>query len=201
VPAYLTGLYQWGLRFGMQFNQCLLEESEFKRFDAIVMASGMGVKRFAPLKALPIYPMKGQVLKIAWPHNLPPLPCSLISEGFIVMEKEGKSCLAGATFERKFEDANPDPSIASPLIKEKIISFFPSLKDAPILDCKAGIRAIALNNGPPLLGKVLNNIWYITGLGAKGLLYHGHLGDLLAKAILANDPSLLTKYFNESGLM
>lgn len=192
VKSYLEGLWQMGLRFGLQYLQKgLSEEEEFKKYDKVVFGIGMGVKHFPFLSHLQVYPVKGQMIKLKWPENTPPLPFSLVSEGYIVMDKEGKTCMAGATFERKFFDEKPDISFAAPFIKEKIVSFFPALKDAQVLECRAGVRAACQNSLFPLVGKVSDKYWYVTGLGSKGLLFHGFIGDILAKAILNNDPSLI----------
>lgn len=194
VKAYMQGLWQISLRFGLHFHQKIFsDESEFAYYDRVVFASGMGVKQVRPLSHLPLTAVKGQLLRIKWPENLPPLPFSLISEGFVVMEEGNKSCLVGSTFERSFVDENPDLATALPLIKEKISLFFPQIMESEILECKAGIRASSIHH-KPLIGKFLDKYWYITGLGSKGLLYHGYLGNLLAQAILNDDPRLIADF-------
>lgn len=191
VKAYLEGLWQISLRFGLHFHQRLFtDEAELAKYDKVVFATGMGLKQVGPVAHLPLAPVKGQLLRLKWPENLPPLPFSLISEGFVVMEKGNKTCMVGATFERQFKTEEPDLATALPHIKERIKHFFPSLINAEILECKAGIRATSLNQ-QPLLGKFLDKYWYITGLGSKGLLYHAYLGELLAKAILNDDPEII----------
>lgn len=192
VKAYMQGLWQMSLRFGLHFHQTFFtEEAHFANYDQVVFASGMGVKLVQ--RHLPLTPVKGQILRIKWPENLPPLPFSLISEGFIVMEEGNKTCLVGSTFERSFRNEDPDLTTALPLIQEKISLFFPSIMQSEILECKAGIRASSIHH-QPLLGKFLDKYWYITGLGSKGLLYHGYFGNRLAEAILNNDPRLLSGY-------
>jgi glycine/D-amino acid oxidase-like deaminating enzyme len=191
VKEYLLGLWQMGLRFGLQFQQKVFLEEDFGKFDKIVFATGTSTKNFKPLSHLPIGAIKGQMLRLKWPEHIAPLSHSLMAEGYVVMDKEKKSCMVGATFERDFVDALPHQDVAHPLIMEKIKPFFPSLEKAPILECHAGIRAISLREHLPIVGKVLDKYWFITGLGAKGLLYHGYLADALARAILRDDPSFL----------
>ena len=193
VKSYLEGLWQTGLRFGLQFHQkALTEESDFKRYDRVIFAGGLGVKKFPPLSDLPLTAVKGQSLLLKWPTNIPPLPFSLFSDGYVVMGKEGKTCIAGATFEREFKDDKPNTEVAYGLIKEKLLPFFPALNKAEILDCYAGIRAMPpTERAFPYLGKVQEKYWFVTGLGSKGLLFHGYLGDILAQAILADNPSLI----------
>lgn len=192
VPTYLEGLWQGCARLGTQFHQrSIVDMKELEAFDHVIFALGHKLKAFAPFQSVPIRPIKGQILELGWPADLPPLPFSLISQGYLVMGKQQNTCIAGATFEREFKNEKPDTDVAIPLIMSKITPFFPALAKAQILSCHAGIRATSPENHHlPLVGRISEKQWYITGLGSKGLLYHAWLGDLLAQAILNNDPSV-----------
>lgn len=190
VPAYLDGLWQLCLRFGLKYHQKLVtKQSELHPFDRVIFAVGANIQRFPFFADLPLQRIKGQALRLEWPH---PLPMSLlISDGHLVPCKEPNYYLAGATFERHFTDEKPHPEIAISQIMGKLLPFLPELAKAKIVDCWAGIRAMPERGKGPLLGRVTPEYWYITGLGAKGLLLHGYLTDLLAQAVLQDDPSLL----------
>lgn len=194
VPKYLDGLWQSCALLGTQYIQtAMIKEQDLARYDRIVFALGYAIKGFKPLEALPVESVKGQALILKWPLGIPPLPFSLISEGYLVMGKETSSCIAGATYERTFTTHLPEPAVAIPEIRRKISTFFPSLAEAEIISCQAGIRAASKHNHQPLVGKTSDKFWFITGLGSKGLLYHAWLGNLLSLALLKDDESLLPK--------
>ena len=80
VPKYLEGLWQASARLGAQFHQTALVESEtFEKYDRIVMAMGHAITGIPPLNQLPIHPVKGQLLVLKWPEDIPtsPSPSSL----------------------------------------------------------------------------------------------------------------------------
>lgn len=194
VPKYLDGLWQACALLGTQYIQtAMIHEQELKRYDRIVFALGYAIKGFKLLEELPVESVKGQALILKWPVGTPALPFSLISEGYLVMGKEMHSCIAGATYERSFTTPLPDPSVAISEIRRKIAPFFPSLAEAEIISCQAGLRAASKHNHQPLVGKASDKFWFITGLGSKGLLYHAWLGNLLSLALLKDDESLLPK--------
>lgn len=192
VQAYLQGLWQECALLGTQIhNEAMVRVEEFQKYDHILFAVGYAVKQFKPLENLPITPVKGQILELFWPANLPPLPYSLISSGYVVMGRDKKHCLVGTTHERDFTSPEPEPEVAAPLIFEKVNPFFPGLQKAAVKGCRAGIRASPGGKRLPILGKVGKKLWFITGLGGKGLLYHAFLGDKLAQAILSDDPGAI----------
>lgn len=192
APAYLAALWQASALFGAQFHQTgLVGEKELRRYDHVIFAVGQATKSVKPLQSLPIELVKGQVVKLKWPEDLPPLPFSLVSEGHLVMQREGKTCLAGSTYERNFSSSGPDPEKALADIRKKVSAFFPRVEEMEMVGCEAGVRASSQKTHLPLVGKVADKIWFATGLGSKGLLYHAWIGDTLSQAILKNDPSLL----------
>lgn len=193
VQAYIQGLWQRCARLGCQFHQtAVISQKEMAPYDHIVFALGYAVKFFKPLSELPISPLKGQILELKWPSNVPPLPFSLVSQGYLVMGKDQQTCMAGTTYERDFSSPAPDPTFAEPEIKKKITPFFPSIEKSHMITCRAGIRASSSNH-LPVLGRALKKYWFFTGLGSKGLLYHSWLGEILAQAILNKDLSLIPK--------
>lgn len=192
VPTYMAGLWQSCALLGSQYHQtALLSEKDLKRYDRIVFAVGYATKGFKPLSHLPIELIKGQVLQIKWPQDIPPLPHSLISEGYLVMSPDRKTCIAGSTYERKYTTTQPDLETALPEIRRKIEPFFPSIAQAEIVSCNAGVRAASQHNHLPVVGKLSDKFWFATGLGSKGLLYHAWIGDALARALIFNNPNAI----------
>lgn len=187
VPAYLQGLWTACALHGAKFTQTAkINAPDLENYDRVLIAMGVASKNFGPLKELPIKPVKGQVLQLRWPNYLPPLPFSLNSKKYLIMGKDQKSCTVGATFEREFDTAAPTPEKAAQEIFPDILSYFPSLKDAEIVGCRAGFRATTPNH-LPLVGQVSEKLFFYTGLGSKGLLYHALIGKLMARALLTGE--------------
>lgn len=192
APSYLEGLWQACARLGTQHRQEAVSELEsLKKYDVIICALGTATLQIKELSHLPLTPIKGQILKMKWPSHIPPLPFSIISGGYIVMDREQEFCRVGTTFEREFSSPDPDPDFAKEQILTKITPFFPSLAEAEIVDCQAGIRAATGGFRLPLVDQITDKVWVITGMGAKGLLYHAWMGKLLAQALLRKNRDLI----------
>jgi glycine/D-amino acid oxidase-like deaminating enzyme len=156
---------------------------ELNSFDLIVVTSGAAAISIKELSSLPITPVKGQLLELEWPKNLPILPSPLNSQAYLVMNPDQCSCIAGATFERDFSDSKPDLATAVQDIMPKVAAMIPELKETKILDCRAGIRASAPGH-MPYLKQINSKCWVLVGMGSKGLLYHAYYAQKLVKQAL-----------------
>jgi glycine/D-amino acid oxidase-like deaminating enzyme len=184
---YLQGLWQACALLGTQFyQQSMISQEDLEPYDRVLMAMGPLVKNFLPLKDLPITAVKGQILEMQWPSHLKPPPYSLISQKYLTMSGDQRRCFIGSTYERQFDSAKKDPQKAFQEIMPDIISFFPALKDAKILDCRAAFRASS-HNHLPMVGKVSDKFYFFTGLGSKGLLYHAWVGKRVARTLITTD--------------
>ncbi len=182
-PLYLAGLWKACQALGAVLEIKTVESlQELHAFDAVIVATGALVKAFPELSHLPITPVKGQLLEYAWPAGIEPLPAPLNSVNYLVMSESGGSCFAGATYEREFRSALPDPAFAQAEIGPKIAEMFPPLAAAQVVGCRAGLRASAAQR-KPLMGRLDSRIWYLTGMGSKGLLYHALFAESLAAEI------------------
>jgi glycine/D-amino acid oxidase-like deaminating enzyme len=191
VQAYLQGLWKACALLGTQHHQqAMIRLSDFETYDRILFAIGPMTKNFPPLKDLPISAVKGQILELKWPEGVKPPPFSLVSQKYLVMRKDLKSCLVGSTYEHTFSTPQADKAKAYEEIMPHIISFFPKLAKAEILHCRAAFRATTPNH-LPIVGKVADKYFFFTGLGSKGLLYHAWIGKRVARALLSNQ----TKHF------
>lgn len=180
---YLQGLWHSCFAQGVQLQQsAVMSLEELQHFDRIIVAMGSATTSLPELAHLPITLTKGQVLEIAWPQELPKLPYPLNSQAYLLMHPSRSACIAGATFEKKFDSTVPDWARAKQEIIPKLITYFPSLEQAEILDCRAGIRA-GTPNRLPLVTKVTEKCWVFTGMGSKGLLYHALLAKELADSV------------------
>lgn len=188
TQSYLQGLWQRIAKMGVQYSKSTaIRPAELAKYDCVLIATGPVTKNFPGLEKLPITPVKGQLLELEWPQEVPPPPISLISQKYLVMSRDRKRCMVGATFERDFTSPKADIQEAAAEIMPNIISFFPALEGAKILRCRSGFRASTPSH-LPLVGRISDKIYFFTGLGSKGLLYHAWVGKRVARAILTQDP-------------
>jgi glycine/D-amino acid oxidase-like deaminating enzyme len=102
--------------------------------------------------------------------------------------------VAGATQEFK-EGESLDAEKVVAELKEKTSPFASSLwNDCTIDKITSGYRVQSNRNNYgriPIIGRfdtpIHNNAWIFTGLGSKGLLYHGVYGDMLTTMMLNLD--------------
>lgn len=181
---YLRGLWQACALRGAQMNVKLIHSlQEVADFDAVIIATGAETLNISELSSLPLTGIKGQVLELAWPENCQPLTCALNSHVYLVMTEGGKSCLVGATYEKGNKEPQSDIEAAKQDILPKAYELFPPLKEAPILNCFAGMRGVAPQHRP-LVKQLSEKHWVLTGMGSKGLLYHALFAKELAGTII-----------------
>ncbi|BBI16674.1 Putative uncharacterized protein [Neochlamydia sp. S13] len=169
---YLEGLWKACNEKGAVLERQEIETlDELKAFDHIVLATGAFVNRLLTSQKLPVTEVKGQVIDIVWPNSLEPLPCPLSSQAYLIMNKGKNSCILGATYERGFQSAQANLKMASEEIMPKALALLPALEGATVLNCRAGVRASTPGH-MPIIQKIGVNVWVITGMGSKGLLYH-----------------------------
>lgn len=197
--AYLDGLWNACAALGTQFYHEVIENlDELKEFyDHIIITPGANFDAVPAMKNIPMNKNKGHILKVRWPDSLPQLPFSITSRKYMVArcnQSEGNVCILGSTFEHNQIEKEPDLELAKKEILEKLIPIFPALEQAEILDCSAGFRASSPTR-KPIVGKTEEGYWFFTGLGSKGLLYHALVGDMLAQAVLYDNPSYIDADF------
>lgn len=82
---------------------------------------------------------------------------------------------------------------------EGAAAMWPRIKSWNVANVRSGVRAIpprSPSGSIPLAGRLpspspKHNWWMVTGLGSRGLVYHGWLGRLLASSVWNNDEKLL----------
>lgn len=115
----------------------------------------------------------------------------------------------GSTWDWKSRNYSRDvtadeASKAIEVLVPKASSVYPAIENWTITGTVGGLRAmppLTAHGSLPLLGCVDEYVdgsrsckyWLFTGLGARGLLYHGWLGKLLALAVLSGDEDLLPR--------
>ncbi|WP_039358846.1 NAD(P)/FAD-dependent oxidoreductase [Candidatus Protochlamydia amoebophila] len=180
---YLRGLWNACQKRGAQFQkQHIHSLQEIENNDYIILTMGAQTSLLPEFSTLPLRVVKGQILELAWPDTIPPLPVAVNSQAYIVMSKSKRTCLVGATYEKKFSSAEPEKEIAITEIMPKAQAILPFLEKLPVVNSYAGLRGV----GPkhlPFIHRFSSRHWILTGMGSKGLLYHALMSKQLVKAI------------------
>lgn len=185
TQGYLEGLFQACKLGGVKHRAEKIQNlADLNHFDVVVSATGALSGQIPELKELKIHPVKGQLIELKWPAHLPPLAFSIVSQAYICMNKENTRCIIGATYEHNFENGNPDPERAINELLPRAVALYPPLKGAEVLDVKAGLRASTPTH-LPIIGHISSNLWIISGLGSRGMLYHALYAKKLVKEISA----------------
>lgn len=184
---YLQGLWQACSQLGAHLEiKKITSLDDLKEFDLKIFTLGAASGQFT---THPLSLVKGQVLELAWPAELPVLPFPLNSQAYLLMEPNQKICLAGATFERGFNSEYPDQEKACLEILPKVEAVLPALKQCTVVNCYAGLRAVTPTH-LPVIEQIGKQEWLLTGMGSKGLLYHALMAKQLVKQILSSNISL-----------
>jgi glycine/D-amino acid oxidase-like deaminating enzyme len=152
-------------------------------YDHIIGAMGALTPSLEPFQTLPIHPLKGQLIEIQWPKDLPPLPHTLISQVYMAMSEDNTKVIVGATYEHHFDSPAPNPQLAIDFLLPKALELYPPLAGMPILAVTSGIRGTTPTRLP--FAKVLSPRFSIlAGMGSRGLLYHAYFAKQLAVEIV-----------------
>jgi len=180
---YLEGLWKFCSKKGSKIEQRqIFSLEELKHFDVLVVANGAAACRIKELSNLPITPVKGQILELAWPKHLAPLSIPINSQAYIIMSPDKQTCLVGATYERNFKTAEPDEAYAIHELLPKAIAMIPDLKNAKVLRCRSAFRASTPDH-KPYFKQFNSRCWILSGMGSKGLLYHSLFAEQLSREI------------------
>ena len=164
--AYLNGLWKACSERGAQLEIGTIDHIDaLSSFDAVFFATG--ASHIQGCAFPPFEKVKGQLLEVAFDELL---PFAINSSAYIAQFSQG-SCILGATFERTWQDEQPDAKLADFHIRTSIASFSPKLAALPFHDCRAALRAMSPSS-LPIIQQVHPKAWYIGAMGAKGLLYH-----------------------------
>jgi glycine/D-amino acid oxidase-like deaminating enzyme len=157
--------------------------NELERFDHIVLTAGYGIREFPECRNLRVKFLKGQALTL---KGTPPHDRSYISKGYIASIGGNSLFEVGSTYERNFTDTAPHVAKAKKLLEDKLSLCL----DAEIINCKAGVRVCSQGHYAPIIEQIAPNAHVFTGLGSRGLLYHGLYGRQLAQTILSKNKIL-----------
>lgn len=175
IDHYLQGLWKC-LKSELIIDEVSLT-TDFSKYDRVIFALGGGFSNLA--LDLPLQFVKGQILTVKsdkkWER-------SVIGSGHISPLRNGNYQI-GSTYEHHFRDDKADIDIAKSYLEPKVKTFLPPLSTFEIIECKAGIRVAVKGSYIPLVKKINERMFIFTGLGSRGLLYHGLYGRHLANLI------------------
>jgi glycine/D-amino acid oxidase-like deaminating enzyme len=184
-PRYLDGLWHALAEKGVQLvlNE-ITDLSSLREYDQIVVAAGAGVKQFPELDSLRISNLKGQVLKCRTPSSLQLPEASTIGKGYLALSQEPNVCFIGSTYQRGDFTDTPQSELAKEQLFPNIRFFFPEVARLEVIDCRAAFRVMRMGHYLPIATRVKDNVWVLTAMGSRGLLYHAYIGKVLARDIL-----------------
>mgnify|MGYP001799622541 CR=1 FL=1 len=173
---YVDALLQILIRKGAQFFASTLDDTG--NYAAIIEAMGGDSKEGYIKKN------KGQTLKIKADHI--PFHIPFLSHPHLSKTEEKDVYLIGSTYEKTYQNIEPDSSADQLLIDLRKQTKSNSSSSWDIVGREAAFRAYPLEQKEPLIEKISQKKWLFTGLGSKGLLFHAYFGRLLASKVTAD---------------
>jgi glycine oxidase len=161
----------------------------------VVVAAGAWSRNIDGLpRALPVRPVRGQILRLLPAEPLPwPLVCD--HQGRYLVPRANGSILIGSTM----EDAGYDDRVTEDgreLLASAAASLIPALEDTRIIESWAGLRPLSADSRP-ILGPDpdLEGLLYATGHGRNGILFAPLTGRAVAELALTGDTDVRWEEF------
>jgi glycine oxidase len=154
----------------------------------VLIAAGAHAARLDGLPsgaAVPVRPVKGQVLRLRDPHG-PGLVSRTIrtSDAYIVPRADGRYVL-GATMEERGWDTTPTAGGVFELLRD-ISEVLPGVFELELEELLAGLRPATPDNVPAIGAGAVEGLAWATGHHRNGILLSGLTGELAA-ATLSGD--------------
>ncbi|KAK6122420.1 hypothetical protein DH2020_043862 [Rehmannia glutinosa] len=180
-------------------------------YDAVIICFGAWAAFLPELSGkLPLRTCRGVIAQLQlgddmreeYPKHIP----SVLSDAWLAVHG-ARNIDLGSTWDWKSKNYSRDvttdeASKATEVLLPKASSVYPAIKNWMVTGAVAELRAmppLTADGSLPLLGRVNECVdgdhtckyWLFMGLGARGLLFHGWLGKLLALAVLSCDEDLI----------
>ena len=149
----------------------------------VVLAAGAWSPRIGGLpRSLPIEPVRGQIVAIAWPEAVRPM---IIHHGLGYLLPRGAEAILGSTMERAGYDAHTTAQGVAG-IRAAAERLCPAIGPLPTRRVWAGLRPMT-PDGRPILGADpdMVGLWYATGHGRNGILLAAITGEILGDLLAA----------------
>jgi glycine oxidase len=166
-----------------------LEDGSTLAAGAVLVAAGAYAGRLdglPPGAAVPVRPVKGQVLRLRDPRG-PGLVERTIrtSEAYIVPRADGRYVL-GATMEERGFDTAPTAGGVFELLRD-VSEVLPGVLELELEELLAGLRPAMPDNMPAIGAGALEGLVWATGHHRNGILLAGLTGELAAAALCGED--------------
>ncbi len=178
-PRSLVGalLHACGERLTRSFNQ---ELRALPGEGTVILANSDGAMRLSPVPDLRLRRVRGQVSHI--PAGSIEAPHVVVLRGGFVLPPVEGVCVVGASFD--LDDDDPAPRASSHAGNlERLNGLLPghSLAGIPS-EGRVGFRAVAPDR-LPLVGKLAQDVYALTALGSRGLVWSSLAAELLASEL------------------
>lgn len=185
AQEYVEGLKLACSKKGAVFIKKKIESfQELEDFDRIVIAAGAETLRFFPELAPQLSRTKGQVLLYSYPEGYPAPQHNLVAKGYVLNRKEKQMLIVGSTYERDYSSEDPDLEPALRELAPKLKTFIPNGAPLQSPSVRSAMRLGRKGHYYPLVRRMGEKCWVMTGMGSRGLLYHAYIGEQLAEALV-----------------
>ncbi len=167
MPLYLEGLFRAcsGALFKKRHITALEELSDY---DMIIIAAGHGIFQFADREHLKVRAVKGHVLHCKGLG----ITRSVVGSGYLALGHVPGTYFVGSTYEKTFSSELASFDVA----KESLVPKMSGLgaDGFAVCGCSAGVRVSAEGHYLPKIERLGGNVWALTAMGSRGLLYHAY---------------------------
>ncbi|WP_223291012.1 glycine oxidase ThiO [Streptomyces avicenniae] len=144
-----------------------------------------------PGVAVPVRPVKGQILRLRMPRARPPFLSRTVravvrgEQVYLVPRVSGELVL-GATVEERGWDTEVTAGGVYGLLRDAH-ELLPGLTELPLVEARAGLRPVSPDNAPLLGPTALPGLLLATGHGRNGVLLAPLTGDALADTLTTGE--------------
>jgi glycine oxidase len=171
---------------GDRVHGAILEDGEVVAAGAVLVAAGAHAARLAGLPddaAVPVRPVKGQVLRLRDPRGAGLLERTVRTrEAYVVPRADGRYVL-GATMEERGFDTVPTAGGLFELVRD-VSEVVPGVLEMEVEEVLAGLRPATPDNLPVIGRGALDGLFWATGHHRNGILLSGLSGELAAAALV-----------------
>ncbi|WP_415950836.1 glycine oxidase ThiO [Streptomyces sp. KLOTTS4A1] len=160
----------------------------------VVLAGGSHSGRLAGLPAevaVPVRPVKGQVLRLRMPASYPPFLQRTVravvrgSAVYLVPREDGE-LVVGATSEEQGYDTTVTAGGVYELLRDAH-ELLPGITELPLVETRAGLRPGSPDNAPLIGPSLLPGLLFATGHYRNGVLLTPVTGDAMAHALTTGE--------------
>ncbi len=152
-----------------------------------VLCSGAWSARLLP--ALPVFPVKGQMLSLQAPRGA--LKRVIFGPGTYLVPREDGLVVVGATSEPEASFEEGLTPQGQRTLQDGIASLLPQAMDWPPMERWWGFRPCTPDEGPLLGASPIRGLWLACGHHRNGVLMAGLTAELVADAVQQESPSQL----------